>query len=503
MTFKICVALSVSVYLSAWCASLQAVPTVDGTAGVADGYGAALSIQNTQTDFGDNDRADLVDTEAGGSEIDQVFGTVAHDGIKQRLYLMIAGNLENNFNKLEIYIDVDGASGGVNEIVGSALPAAVDAFCCGGFGTTDGALQRQDGMVFDAGFFADYYITLSSGGESQVNPPAPLPDLNKHWAVTAHYADLTAGTAGRVVAAGMQLAPQGSSGTLKAPLAADYDRDFDVDGHDFLIWERGFGVGTTNAEGDSDRDGDVDSLDLTQPTLGWQDRSGDSANLMDLPYNPTGPEDTANGVITTQKLLDNSPTLPGLSQGQLIDKVYAMGAGGCTADATDGAAGCIAPELDFVLPQDSNDPMNALNHRDMENTVDLQLALDNSNIAGVEGGNGALVTGNPQDVFTGIELSIPLDQLLDFSNAIPSGDIRVLVFVNGTGHDFSSNQFSGEGVLQGNFGSLFPDLELEAAGNQFVTINQASAAGAVPEPSVIALMGLAAVICGLVRSGRC
>ena len=486
---------------SAACAALLfsttawAVPTIDGNASVGDGY-TSLSVQNTQTQFGDNNRGDLVDTEAGGSEMDQVFGTVANDGIKDRLYMLFAGNLENNFNKLEIFIDVDGAAGGVNEIIGSALPAAVDAFCCGGFGTTDGALQRQDGLVFDAGFFADYYITISNGGEVQGTGSSPL---STHWAVTAHYADLTNGTAGEVVAAGMQLAPNGLPSTIKAPLAADYDRDLDVDGRDFLNWQRNVGTGTTNAQGDSDRDGDVDSLDLTQPTFGWQDRYGDSSELTDFPYNPTGPEvNPAGTTLTTQLLVDKSPALPGLSPGQLIDKNYALGAGGCTADTTDGGAGCIAPELDFALPVDTNDPTNALNHRNLENLVELQLALDNSNTAGVEGGSGLVVTGNPGDVVKGIELSIPLDQLLDFLNAIPTGDIRVTAYINGGGHDFSSNQYSGTGILQGNFGGLFPDLELEADGNQFVTVMQSPPEiTAVPEPSSLALLSLAAAACGL------
>lgn len=473
----------------------QAQIVIDGTADA--GYGTALSIQNTQTQFGDNNRADLVDTEAGGSEIDQVFGKVENG----RLHLMFAGNLENNFNKLEIFVDVDGSSGGVNEIVGSALPTTVDGHCCtigGGVNLPDpsrGALQQDgvNGLIFDDGFFADYYLTISHGGENQEEPSTS--DLTKHWAVSAHYADLTEGTSGRVVRAGMQLAPQGLPSVLRAPLASDYDRDFDVDGTDFLIWQRGFGTGTSNAEGDSDRDGDVDGDDLTQATLGWQDRYGDQPGLTDLPYNPTGPEINVYGTeLTTQVLLDNSPNLPGLSQGQLIDKNYAMGAGGCTADTTDGGAGCIAPELDLVLPVDSTDPNNMLNHRNFDNTIDLQLALDNSNTAGVEGGSGTVSTGDPENVLTGIELSIPLDQLLDFLGNVPAGDIRVTAYVNATGHDFASNQWSGVGLEQGNpgvFGSLGFDLNFDAGvgTDQFVTIAQgAPAVAAVPEPASLTLL---------------
>ena len=37
----------------------------------------------------------------GGSEIDRVFAKVAEN----RLYVLVAGNLESNFNKLEVFID--------------------------------------------------------------------------------------------------------------------------------------------------------------------------------------------------------------------------------------------------------------------------------------------------------------------------------------------------------------------------------------------------------------
>ncbi len=50
--------------------------------------------------------------------------------------------------------------------------------------------------------------------------------------------------------------------TLVAGDDADFDQDGDVDGDDFLAWQRGLGTGTTLAEGDANRDGQVDSEDL-------------------------------------------------------------------------------------------------------------------------------------------------------------------------------------------------------------------------------------------------
>jgi hypothetical protein len=51
---------------------------------------------------------------------------------------------------------------------------------------------------------------------------------------------------------------------LSAIPSADFDEDGDVDGRDFLAWQRGTGtmIGATHSQGDADRDGDVDAADL-------------------------------------------------------------------------------------------------------------------------------------------------------------------------------------------------------------------------------------------------
>lgn len=446
----------------------EAQPVIDGSADAA--YGAALSIQDTDTGFGDNSSPDPVATATGGSEIDQVFAVVANDGVEDRLYVTITGNLETNFNKLEVFID--SLSGvGQNEIVGANVPAAVDAFCCGGIGTTDGALQRQDLLVFDTGFAADYYLTFSNGSEE-------LSGAN-FWAVSAHYAELNNGPSGRNVLAGVQYAPQGIPSVLRAPNSADFDSNFSTDGADFLTWQQGFGTGTTKPEGDADGSGTVDGIDLGL----WETQHGTERSLDNDFFVPH------DGGPNSATQLPLQPGLPGLSQGQLIDQNYALGAGGCTADDTDGGAGCIARELEFVLPVDSNDATNALNHRNFDNEIDLELAFDNSNIAGVGGGDPSTFTGDPENVITGLEFSIPLDEL-GLTAAGFAGDIKITAFINGTGHDFVANQFSGDGSNTGNFGGLPPDLSLEADGDQFVTVSvpALSAAGSVPEPTSAVLL---------------
>jgi autotransporter-associated beta strand protein len=61
---------------------------------------------------------------------------------------------------------------------------------------------------------------------------------------------------------------------------ADFDDDDDIDGNDFLIWQRGQGVGTTNAQGDANDDDVVDGDDLAI----WEDQFGSAtANVGAVP----------------------------------------------------------------------------------------------------------------------------------------------------------------------------------------------------------------------------
>lgn len=52
--------------------------------------------------------------------------------------------------------------------------------------------------------------------------------------------------------------------------SADFDSDGDVDGEDFLIWQRGFESGSTLAEGDANNDSQVTGADL----LIWEEQFG-------------------------------------------------------------------------------------------------------------------------------------------------------------------------------------------------------------------------------------
>jgi hypothetical protein len=378
-------------------ATLCSAQIIDGQLDAAF-YGAPLSIQSTDTQFGDATQPDVIDA-GGGSEIDQFFARVDNG----RLYVLMAGNLERNFNKLEVFIDSE--TGGHNVLDGATLPGGVDGFCCGGLDQPNGALQRMNGLTFDSGFEADHYLTFTHGFETALAGPTSF------WAASAHYSDLTSDATPdrQTVAAGMQLAPQGMPNVLR-------------------------------------------------------DQFG-GQTLADAPFLP-------DWFFSGDTVPNNvGPALPGLGQGELIDRDYVLDptGGGATDDS---GAGAIAEELKFALDIDPADPMNTFSHRRMGNIIDLQMAIDNSNIAGVAGGT-TVTTGDPENVMTGIEFSIPISEL-----GI-SGDFKISAFINGGGHDYASNQFIGEGILTGNLGGdgvggFTGDLagvDLSTiAGDQFVTV---------------------------------
>ena len=114
-----------------------ASPILDGTRDVS--YGSAVAVQTVQTGFGDNN-----------SELNAAYAAIQGG----TLYLMLTGNLENNFNRLNIFID--SKAGGQNVLQND-----------GNFGgnnpENDNWAGKHAGMTFDTGFEADYLLTLRNG----------------------------------------------------------------------------------------------------------------------------------------------------------------------------------------------------------------------------------------------------------------------------------------------------------------------------------------------------
>ena len=133
-------------------AAAQAQVVLDGLAEKA--YGAAIAVQNTQTGFGDAAQGN-VDV-CFGSEIDGLFAIVDNG----TLYLTFAGNLESNFNKLEIFID--GVDGGQNQLRGNNPD--VDFNGINRMGDDLATTKVVEGLKFDKGFAPDLWVSMTCGG---------------------------------------------------------------------------------------------------------------------------------------------------------------------------------------------------------------------------------------------------------------------------------------------------------------------------------------------------
>ena len=135
----------------------QAAPVVDGTLDAIYVPANDLVTQSLTTGFG-NSTLGLVDV-ANGSELDGLHAVV-NGGV---LYLFFGGNLESNFNKMEVFIDC--RSGGQNRLPGNNPNVDFNALNRMG---DDGS---ANGLTFDTCFSADFYLTTTCGG-TPVTPVA-------------------------------------------------------------------------------------------------------------------------------------------------------------------------------------------------------------------------------------------------------------------------------------------------------------------------------------------
>ena len=148
--------LTVSVMMCA-SATMAQVVLIDGT---LDGvYGNPKASQSVHTGFGN--ATDGVNSFANGSELDAGYAKIVMDD--GYLYLFLAGNLESNFNKLDVFIDSD-ATGGQNEIRSDNPDIDFNGLNKMGRDNVNG----YAGLKFDAGFAADVCIMTTIGGSPEV-----------------------------------------------------------------------------------------------------------------------------------------------------------------------------------------------------------------------------------------------------------------------------------------------------------------------------------------------
>ena len=118
-------------------------PTIDGTVDAA--YGAAIALQTCRTGFGDSNNGSPIFS-ANGSELDGMYAVVSGD----KLYFIITGNQESNFNKLVVLFDT--IAGGQNTMAADNIDVDYNG------------LNNLAGMTFDTGFAPDYWMGYGCGG---------------------------------------------------------------------------------------------------------------------------------------------------------------------------------------------------------------------------------------------------------------------------------------------------------------------------------------------------
>ncbi|MBL8764932.1 MAG: hypothetical protein JNM07_11745 [Phycisphaerae bacterium] len=137
--------------LAAAAGTAMANPTVDGVLNSGEGY-TLVAVQTNGTQFGDSNLAQQFG--ANGSEIGATYAVISGG----RLYLMFTGNLESNYNKLEVFFDC--TSGGQNTLRGDNVDLDYNGLNRMG----DDGSSGGNGLKFDSPFEADYWLGVTIGG---------------------------------------------------------------------------------------------------------------------------------------------------------------------------------------------------------------------------------------------------------------------------------------------------------------------------------------------------
>lgn len=179
--------------------------TVDGTRD-AD-YGAALAVQTDATGFGDANPPGSL----GGSELDAGYATIQND----RLYLMLTGNHEPNFNKLDVFID--STSGGENKLTSTPQYDF--------FNGSNWISQNMGGLTFDTGFTADYHL-FSAWGSGTSGYEVSFVNRNGGGSAQVPGSSATSANAVNLIATGV--IPAGNIGTNASGTALTQNLEFAI-----------------------------------------------------------------------------------------------------------------------------------------------------------------------------------------------------------------------------------------------------------------------------------
>lgn len=491
--------------------NVSSIPTatisVDGT--VDAGYGSSYFVQGNYTGFGDNGDATAIG--GGGSEIDRVF--IAQDATN--FYIMIAGNLEANGNGLDLYFDTTGAGSGAQSLSGG--------FGNGAFLTAAGA--TFDGGP--AAFRPDYVLSvdgLDDDGDG-MTPRVPQAFYGAWDVISEQWVIDNAGSIAGYGAANAGPATGGDAGVPSLSLAVDNSNIAGVLGSPSLStpvspddnWAYGSELDNLRAQVVTTEIGEqflyvflggnmevnFNKLNLffdVQPggqnQIGF-DSNGDPITNIDISFgalqNMAGlkfdadfaPDywiNTNNGVDGGNgNLLFFSDCAVLRTDGALVDPIsefqldYGAFFGGGIEDGVGNALPDANEILDFTGPrvdlpgspslftefaprQTQIDPFNPI-------PALLQIALDNSNVAGVT--DSTAIEAVVRQVSTGIEICVDLDEL----GWDGVQDIKIGGFITNSGFGFMSNQIIGDAAGPDNLGDTFAVDFSAIPGDQFVNIN--------------------------------
>ncbi len=484
-------------------------PTIDGTRDVSL-YGSNLANQTCRTSFGDSSLG-VVD-DANGSELDNISAVIRNGA----LYIFVGGNLSADFTKFELFIDT-GTGNGYNR-----LPVGMPSV------DYDGLARMADdgtgnGLKFDAGFTADYYLTFGSGG----SPITYFPNFADLNAATGGYLGFnTPGNGGVLDLSDGGVNPEGievaldNSNTAGVPIAclpasgdvneaggSEIDNVFatiDYTTNRLYLFIGGnlqtnynrldlfldVGVGGQNTIGLNPADNSaINNPDAHFNSLGATKLEGLTfdADFFAAYYITVG----TGGVNPTNMYIDACVLRPDgqRADGSGLPYDYGSYAGGVKPntpphvtfsgtriDAQTGSETHIysnyPPRIGgdrcYAASPAAPDPLNPFPLAGL-----LQASLDNSNVAGV----GAYPDGDPCDasnVATGVEIEIDLNELgWDPNSGFP---IKLAGFINSGDHKFMSNQVIG-GLPSGtaNLGAPSAVNFANIAGNQFVLLSNCPA----------------------------
>ncbi|HLO99609.1 MAG TPA: PEP-CTERM sorting domain-containing protein [Fimbriimonas sp.] len=119
--------------------------TMDGTRDANYGGGGQGNVQTSPTGFGNSTTGTVGN--ANGSELDNGIGEWGNDGY---FYIFLGGNLETNFNKLELFIDAQ--AGGQNVLRGDNPNVDFNG------------LNRMAGLTFDSTFEPEFWFSITGNG---------------------------------------------------------------------------------------------------------------------------------------------------------------------------------------------------------------------------------------------------------------------------------------------------------------------------------------------------